>query len=220
MTKICSKCNVDKSLECFIFQKTRNSYRKDCKECCKKRNKSWVDKNKEILTVKRRLWLDKHREDNSIIYQNIKYANKKWRTENKEILQKKQKEYHSSNKEIINKKNYIRKKKRLSTDINFKLSERLRNRFYYAVRDGYKNGSAIRDLGCSIEELKQYLERKFTTEMTWENHGKVWHIDHIKPLCKFDLTDREQVKQACNYSNLQPLLVKDNLSKGGKYDGY
>lgn len=45
-----------------------------------------------------------------------------------------------------------------------------------------------------------------------------WHIDHIKPLCSFDLKDKVQFKEACHYSNLQPLWAKDNLNKR-KIDG-
>lgn len=51
--------------------------------------------------------------------------------------------------------------------------------------------------------------------MTWENFGE-WHIDHIVPLSKFNLTDYEQLKIACHFSNLQPLWAKDNLSKGNR----
>lgn len=70
-------------------------------------------------------------------------------------------------------------------------------------------------LGCSVEELKKHLESKFQPGMTWDNHGlHGWHIDHIKPLASFDLTDLEQVRQACHYTNLQPLWAKDNLRKG------
>jgi hypothetical protein len=50
--------------------------------------------------------------------------------------------------------------------------------------------------------------------MTWENWSvNGWHIDHIKPLSSFDLTDTEQLKEACSYNNLQPLWAKDNLKK-------
>lgn len=54
----------------------------------------------------------------------------------------------------------------------------------------------------------------FDENMSWENYGKVWHIDHIIPLSCFDLVDYDQVKIACHYSNLQPLLVEQNLKKG------
>ncbi len=53
--------------------------------------------------------------------------------------------------------------------------------------------------------------------MTWDNYGLYgWHIDHIKPLASFDLTDREQFLEACHYTNLQPLWAEENLSKGNK----
>ena len=52
--------------------------------------------------------------------------------------------------------------------------------------------------------------------MTWDNHGQ-WHIDHIKPCAKFDLTDKDQQKACFHYTNLQPLWKEDNLSKRDSY---
>ena len=74
---------------------------------------------------------------------------------------------------------------------------------------------------CKIEkrvaELRDYLESKFQPGMTWDNWTtNGWHIDHIKPLASFDLTDREQFLRACHYTNLQPLWAIDNLKKGSK----
>jgi hypothetical protein len=110
---------------------------------------------------------------------------------------------------------YIRSK--YNNDLNFRLSDILRSRLNKAIK-GIRRGSAVKDLGCSIEELKVYLESKFLPEMTWNNYGKYgWHIDHIKPLSGFNLSNIEQLKEACHYTNLQPLWAKDNLSKGSKY---
>ena len=53
--------------------------------------------------------------------------------------------------------------------------------------------------------------------MTWDNWTTDgWHIDHIKPLSSFDLTDRKQLLEVCHYTNLQPLWAKDNLIKSDK----
>jgi len=92
-------------------------------------------------------------------------------------------------------------------------------RLWQALRGKVKQGSAVRDLGCSIEYFKLWIFMMFQPGMTWENYGKVWHIDHIKPLAAFDLTDREQFLQAVNYKNLQPLRIEENGSKGSLYNG-
>jgi hypothetical protein len=53
--------------------------------------------------------------------------------------------------------------------------------------------------------------------MSWENHGE-WHIDHIRPCASFsDLTQLEQQKQCCHYTNLQPLWAIDNILKSDKW---
>jgi hypothetical protein len=110
---------------------------------------------------------------------------------------------------------YIQTKR--NNDINYKLSDRIRTRLRRAIKNNWKAGSAIKDMGCSVEELKLHLESKFQSGMTWNNWGKDgWHIDHIKPLASFDLTDRKQFLEAVHYTNLQPLWEGDNCSKGSK----
>lgn len=136
-------------------------------------------------------------------------ASTKWRKENPE-------KYREINRKSFQKNKPKRSayaRNRYQTDIQYKLARRLRSRLWEALKRGYKSGSAVRDLGCSIEEFKNYLESLFQPSMTWDNYGE-WHIDHIKPLDSFDLMDREQLKIACHYSNLQPLWAEDNIRKG------
>src|ERR1039458_9995723 len=86
-------------------------------------------------------------------------------------------------------------------DLLYRIMINLRVRIYTALKNNQKIGSAVRDLGCSIEELKQHLESKFKFGMTWKNWGvKGWHIDHIKPLVSFNLQDRVQFLEACHFS--------------------
>jgi hypothetical protein len=110
------------------------------------------------------------------------------------------------------------KKIQYSSNLDFRLRTILRSRLNSAIKNNQKTGSAVKDLGCNIEELKLYLEAKFHPGMSWENYGKgsdKWNIDHIIPLVSFDLTNREELLKACHYTNLQPLWELDNITKGG-----
>lgn len=127
---------------------------------------------------------------------------------------KKNKEYKKQYR-LLNRDRILEyNRNRLKNNPIAKISKTLRNRLNLALKNKYKAGSAVSDLGCSIEEFKLYLESKFQCGMSWKNYGvHGWHIDHIKPLSKFDLEDINQFKIAAHYTNLQPLWAIDNLRK-------
>lgn len=108
-----------------------------------------------------------------------------------------------------------RKRERMERDPVFRLACHLRARLANAVRGRWKGSSAVRDLGCSLDEFVRYIQARFAPGMSWENYG-AWHLDHIQPLASFDLTDRTQCAAACHYSNLQPLWAADNVRKGAR----
>ena len=136
---------------------------------------------------------------------------KEYYQKNKEKIKARVEQYHQSHKQ----ENNEYKKRKYKTDVQYKLSELLRNRIRKSLKGNHKPGSAVKDMGCTVYELQLHLESQFTNGMSWDNHGQ-WHIDHIKPLASFDLTDPEKFMEACHYTNLQPLWAKDNLSKGKK----
>ncbi len=111
-------------------------------------------------------------------------------------------------------KRAIYERERYASDTAYKLTKLLRARLCKAIKRKSKKSSAVKLLGCSIDELIIHLESQFTVGMSWTNHGQ-WHIDHILPVSSFNLEDPTQLTIVCHYTNLQPLWAKDNISKGG-----
>ncbi|MCA1776061.1 MAG: hypothetical protein LC676_10760 [Loktanella sp.] len=79
----------------------------------------------------------------------------------------------------------------------------------------YRTSHTCERLGFTLDDLRRHIERQFTKGMTWE---RVWagdiHIDHIRPLYQFDLTDEAEARAVNHLTNLQPLWAADNLRKG------
>lgn len=126
-------------------------------------------------------------------------------------------------REIIqHKKLYFRKyaKNRYATNPCFKIAMTQRSRIRAVIKrsGAVKKSKSFELLGCNAKQLKRYLESLWSMGMNWNNYGfRGWHIDHIRPLCSFDLKKHDQQKIAFHYMNLQPLWAKDNLTKSGRY---
>jgi hypothetical protein len=76
-----------------------------------------------------------------------------------------------------------------------------------------KTNKTIDYLGCTAEFLYNYIYKQLTQEMITEGY----EIDHIKPVAKFNFNDEEEIKKCCHWSNLRPLLSKDNKLKSDKW---
>jgi len=138
----------------------------------------------------------------------LKATDKKWRDENKAYLAEKKREDRAKNPEKHRAWASARQKKKYATDINFKIQTRIRAALHRALKRQLqkKKVSPIKHLGCTVSELVKYLESKFTEGMAWGNHGQYgWHIDHVRPLCSFDMSKESEQSLACHYTNLQPL---------------
>jgi len=122
---------------------------------------------------------------------------------------------HPDYKERAHQRNSEKSRQRWKMDINYRLKKILRNRMYCALRGLYKSGGLEILIGCSVEQLKAYLEKKFEPGMGWENQGE-WHVDHILPCASFDLNDPAQQRECFHFTNLQPLWARDNLQKWAK----
>jgi hypothetical protein len=179
------------------------------------RQKVYRETNKEKIRETQKIAYKKHYEANK---EKIQAAHGDYNKLNKDKIKKQRQEYYQKNKRKILDYNESYHQNKLKSNTQYRLAYILRCRLRTALNKKYKAGHAVKDLGCSITELKIYLESKFQAGMSWENHSQTgWHIDHIKPLSRFDLSDREQFLEACHYSNLQPLWAEDNLSKSDNF---
>nr|QBK85710.1 MAG: protein of unknown function DUF1524 [Marseillevirus LCMAC101] len=86
-------------------------------------------------------------------------------------------------------------------------------RTFYETDNLVKEYKAMKYIGCSRKHLEEHLKSQMTPEM--EEIG--FHIDHIKPISKFDLTKKEELLNCCNWRNLQLLTPEENLTKGNKW---
>jgi hypothetical protein len=219
MTKICTKCNTEKPLDNFTKDKNgKYSVKSKCKICIKKyrsiynidnqdKIKEYVLNNKDKLSIQHKEHYSKNKEKHI-------ERNKQYGKANPEVRRKATAKYLKANPEYY--RQY--RKNRYDTNPQFKLRIILGNRLNEVLKKSKTNKTSniITLLGCSLDEVKQHIEKQFTELMFWENHGIYWEVDHIIPCDEFDLTDIEQQKQCFHHSNLQPLPKTENRQKSNK----
>ena len=193
--KFCKKCQNNLCITNFYSnRRTKDGLAYTCKRCLSEYSKKYKEKNSDKNVLNK----------------------KKWYKANKDKVLRYQREYYKENQQYIVNRVVIYRRKRLQSDPVFKLKKNIRHRLSKILKTNV-SAVAFGFLGCSVEELKKHLESKFQPDMSWDNYGFYgWHVDHIKPLSSFDLTDPEQLKKACHYSNLQPLWAKDNFKKNNR----
>jgi hypothetical protein len=111
---------------------------------------------------------------------------------------------------------YIReyKKKRKNNDKSFVLYENLRKRIWKSVSK--KNDKSINLLGCDIKFYLKWIEFTMDKEMSWENYGTIWNIDHLIGISNFNLMDSGECKKAFNWKNTWAMNCSENFSKNNK----
>jgi hypothetical protein len=66
-------------------------------------------------------------------------------------------------------------------------------------------------LSIDRDGFQVYIENRFRDDMTWDNYGNHWVIDHILPINVMGSYD--DLIRLNHYSNLQPLLKNYNWKK-------
>jgi len=70
-------------------------------------------------------------------------------------------------------------------------------------------------VGLNHWELKAWFESRMLPNMTWDNYGSYWVVDHIVPFWLFDVDNDSDMKLLWHPDNLLPFILKDNNHKQG-----
>jgi len=185
--KICSKCRIEKSVEEYSLSKDKvDGLQCWCKGC---KSNNYLS-NKEYIALRQRAYREPRRKE----------------------ISAKQRAYNKAHPG----QQAAQKRERRHTDPTYRLKTNIRKLIgmsfiNYAFS---KKSKASRILGCSFEEFCSYLRSRFYSNMSIENHGEVWEMDHIIPL-EMAQTEEEMIKLN-HHTNLQPLTVEDHRMKTAK----
>lgn len=195
----CRKCRTAKpDNEFFKCARKKNGLQSYCKQCSLRLHGEFYEKNKEADRAA------------------TNARQKAYYHKNKEVCLRNSAAWQKANAEKMNE----RRRSRRRADPLLRLAIQLRVRLNTAIRRSaseIQGVSAVRHLGCSIEELKSHLESLFSVGMTWGNWGRglgKWNIDHVVPLSS--AKTEEDMRRLCHWTNLQPLWFLDNVRKGGR----
>ena len=183
--KICKgKCKKEKPLDEFWFNKKKNAYHSHCKKCKYDKSKKYIN----ITPEKKAIYNMTYRKNHS-----------------EELKISKKDEYERHKDKYISRALTYQKTKK------GKLKHNIRTRIGNAIKN--RSNSSKDLLDCDIDLYISYIEFQFDNEMTWDNYGDLWQIDHVNPICNFNLENDIEQKEAFNWKNTRPLKTYENLSR-------
>lgn len=217
--KTCQTCKQSKPLD--EFDKTHgkrdpNSRRNHCKTCRyqqklnpkRAKRPSWTP---EYTKAYARAYYEAHKAD---------YAarGKAYVALHPEETKAYRQRHYQENKDKARRQTQAYKKQRMVVDPAFRLETKMRNRLNGVLRGlGLKKSRrSIKMLGCTAQQLKEYLEAQFQPGMTWDKWGSgpgTFQIDHITAVALFELSNPIHQQRCFHYTNLQPLWWEDHQIK-------
>lgn len=204
--KTCSRCKQDLDIENFRKMKKSNGYKNGtcswCKECERIASLERYKANREHCIAMNKQYKIDH-------YEILKQKRKEYLAKTAEHVKERYKAYCIKNRAFLNKlaKDY------LQNNPTAKLRATYSSRLCDKIKKDKPSGKY---LGASYELVKNWIEFNFNDEMSWNNHGEVWHIDHTIPINSFDASNNIDIFICFNWKNLMPLHKTHNQKKSDK----
>jgi len=135
-----------------------------------------------------------------------------WHNSNLDRHKELQAIWYQNNKDKINKNT----QNKLKNNPIQKLIKNYRRRLNLIIK---KEASTLLYINCSQEFLLKYINYYLHNNniLNIDNYGKEWHIDHVIPISKLDLSNNDNL-WCLEWYNLCPLKSEDNLKKNNSID--
>ena len=212
MSKVCTKCEIEKNLEEFHNRKdSKDGYRNECKTCRKQKEQKYYINNAE--KIKKRT--QKYYIDNT---EKIKTNRQQYYIDNIEKFKKWHQQYYLNNAEQIRKSCNIYQKEKRRNDTNFKKAENLSILLNKCLKNKQKTSKLEQIFGCKLNFLYQWLAYTAGEDFDWSKYGSIYVVDHCIPRSFYDHTNEFQIKQCWAWKNLRLIKKQENMLKGNKLD--
>lgn len=191
LTKVCTKCGVEKTIDCFNNKKNgKYGVRADCKSCVAEYRRA----NKDRMTA--------YREAKK---SSLAEKQKQYREANKDALSLWGKQYYTERKEFIKKYREVRKE-----------HIAIQKRLWQQNNPSKMKASNARRRAAKIQASPTWADQEsvigmYQLALLFNSTGINLHVDHIVPL------NSDLVCGLHCESNLQLLPASDNISKGNRW---
>ena len=192
-TKVCRVCDSEKPVGDFVKGK------RICFICQKEYLKKRYSEKKVSESQRAKIKYELNKEE-------IKNRNSEYSRNNREKINQRAKKYR---RDVLKKDPLYLIKSRICCGIRRILKSK------GMIKKFSTNSQWNEIVGCSVSELRTYIESQFLDGMCWEKR-ELWHIDHIIPL-SFGKNEKE-IMMLSHYSNLRPMWSRDNIIKSDKID--
>lgn len=199
MIKLCNKCLTEKSFDLFSKDKAKSDgLCTICKDCARANRKAWYEKNKEKVKEYQANYERENREQ-------VRERSRAWREKNRDHLLSKRRNYHAE---------------RYSNDLAYSVNHKVRSMLSRVLKatNKPKDFCTFEKIGYTAGDLIQRMECQFKDGMNWGNFGE-WEIDHKIPISIMVKRGEFRPEIINALSNLQPMWMEQNRSKGARYVG-
>lgn len=199
MIKLCNKCLIEKPFDLFSRDKSKNDgFCTICKDCARANRKAWYEKNKDKVKEYQANYERENRDQ-------VRERSRAWREKNRGHHLSKRRSYHAE---------------RYSNDITYSVNHKVRSMLRRVLKatNKPKDFCTFEKIGYTTDDLIQRMEFQFKDGMSWDNFGE-WEIDHKIPIAVMVSKGEFRPEIINALSNLQPMWMQQNRSKGARYIG-